>query len=94
MPDTADSWCVYILRLCDGRLYVGMTTRLQSRVAEHQAGRGPTATRTRLPVELVWYEGCPDSATARRLERWLKRRSAAEKRVYMTSNGTCVRDSE
>ena len=80
-------WYVYVLLLSDGHHYVGMTRRLDERLREHQAGQGPVAVRTRLPAALVWYEQVPDATAARRVERWLKRRSIDEKRVYMGSRG-------
>jgi putative endonuclease len=88
LSDLPIGWCVYLLRLGDGSHYVGMTQRLEERVREHQAGRGPTAVRMRLPVTLTWYEAVPDAATARRLERWLKRRSQAEKLDYLAAHGS------
>jgi putative endonuclease len=94
MSDLPIIWCVYVLHLSDGQLYVGMTCRLAARVAEHQAGLGPTTTRMRLPATLLWYEECSDAGTARRLERWLKRRSTAEKQTYMERNGVRVHRSE
>ena len=86
--DLTAAWYVYVLRLADGHHYVGMTGRLLERVREHHAGRGPTAVRMRLPATLIWYEAVPDCATARRLERWLKRRSAAEKQEYLATHGS------
>ena len=46
---------VYILRCVDGSLYTGSTIDLGLRVEQHQRGFGANYTRTRLPVELVWY---------------------------------------
>lgn len=44
----------YILECCDGSYYVGSTTNLHARVAQHEAGTGAAYTRRRLPVRLVW----------------------------------------
>ena len=46
----------YMLRCADGSFYVGSTTNLDARVHQHQIGQGATYTRSRLPVELVWFE--------------------------------------
>jgi len=46
--------CVYILRCRDGSYYVGSTTNLAERIAQHQSGVGAAYTRCRLPVELVY----------------------------------------
>jgi predicted GIY-YIG superfamily endonuclease len=44
----------YILECRDGSYYVGSTTNLQARMAQHAAGLGAAYTRRRLPVRLVW----------------------------------------
>ena len=46
----------YILRCQDDTLYTGWTTDLEKRVETHNLGKGAKYTRTRLPVELVYYE--------------------------------------
>jgi putative endonuclease len=45
---------LYMLRCADGSYYVGSTTNLELRVAEHQAGEGGTYTAQRLPLEVVY----------------------------------------
>ena len=47
---------VYILRCADESLYTGWTNDLEKRVKTHNAGKGAKYTKTRLPVELVYYE--------------------------------------
>ena len=47
---------VYMLRCSDGSYYVGSTTNLEVRLAQHQIGEGAAYTRRRRPVELVWFE--------------------------------------
>lgn len=47
---------MYILKCSDGSYYVGSTTNLELRLAQHQAGKGAKHTKKRLPVELVYYE--------------------------------------
>ena len=44
----------YILECSDGSFYVGSTRSLDSRMEQHQVGRGSEYTRRRLPVKLVW----------------------------------------
>ena len=45
----------YILRCADGSYYVGSTTNLERRIAEHNSDAlGATYTRRRRPVLLVW----------------------------------------
>ena len=47
---------MYILECVDGSLYTGSTNDLERRIREHQNGKGANYTRSRLPVELVYYE--------------------------------------
>jgi putative endonuclease len=46
----------YILECADGSYYVGSTTRLETRVGQHNSGEGSAYTRRRgrRPVRLVW----------------------------------------
>ena len=62
----------YILRsLADGNFYVGFTSDLKNRIAEHQCGR-VYSTKGRLPMELVYYEACRNRADATKREKYLK----------------------
>jgi predicted GIY-YIG superfamily endonuclease len=46
----------YMLRCSDGTFYVGSCRDLYFRLWEHQEGLGAVYTRTRRPIELVWFE--------------------------------------
>ena len=67
------AWYVYLLRCGDGSLYTGATDNVPRRLAVHQAGKGAKYTRSRLPVELVYQEPCPDRSAALRREAAIKR---------------------
>lgn len=67
------SWCVYVLECADGSYYVGSTSRLEQRLAEHQAGRGARYTQTRRPISLACSFGCESRSAAQRMESRLKR---------------------
>jgi putative endonuclease len=71
---------VYILKCSDGRFYVG-TTRgsLEHRVAEHNAGTYGGSTKSRRPVELVFYEAFDRITDAIAAEMQLKDWSRAKK---------------
>ena len=47
---------MYILRCADGSLYTGSTNELQRRLCEHKNEHGANYTKSRLPVEIVYYE--------------------------------------
>jgi putative endonuclease len=61
----------YVLKCGDGQLYVGYTTDLRRRIAEHNGGKVP-ATAPRLPIQLEYYEACRSEISARMRERQLK----------------------
>jgi putative endonuclease len=74
------SWTVYLLRCADGSLYAGITTDLDRRLAEHNAGKaGARYTRARRPVTLAWSEPAADRAAASRREHEVRTLSRAEK---------------
>jgi len=76
-------WVVYILRCADGRLYTGITTDLDRRLAQHNGLKrgGARFTRGRGPVELLYREGAADRASAARREAALKRLDRSAKLV-------------
>ena len=62
----------YVLRsLKDGNLYVGWTNDLKSRFKEHNSGK-VTTTKSRIPLELVYYEACLNKSGAVGREKQLK----------------------
>ena len=71
---------MYILRCSDGSYYVGSTTNLELRLAEHQAGEGGRWTSQRLPVKLVYSSEFSSLDEAARAEQRVKgwRRSKKE----------------
>ena len=69
----------YLVRCADGTLYGGYTTDLEKRLAAHNSGKGAKYTRSRLPVELVWWEECPTRQAAMSREWQVKHLSREEK---------------
>ena len=47
---------MYILKCCDDSYYTGSTNDLKKRLSQHEDGNGANYTRSRLPVELIYYE--------------------------------------
>lgn len=63
---------VYVLQsLKDGNLYVGFTTDLENRLKQHNAGR-VYSTKSRIPLELIYYEACINQKDALHREKYLK----------------------
>jgi len=76
---------VYIVECSDHTLYTGVATNMNTRLAEHNAGRGAKYTRTRLPVTLVYSEEAEDRSAALRREYAIKRMRTAAKRNLVSS---------
>ncbi len=69
----------YMLECADGSFYTGWTNNLQKRVQTHNAGRGAKYTKSRLPVQLVYFEEYETEHEARSREVYLKRLTHKEK---------------
>lgn len=68
-----------MLRCRDDSLYCGWTTDLESRIVQHNAGKGAKYTRSRLPVKLVYFEMYEDRHEALSREWHLKHMKREEK---------------
>lgn len=84
-------YSVYILRLQNGHLYVGSTSDLPRRLAEHRSGSGGKTTADSPAIELIYSEVFPDRPTALQRERQLKRWSHAKKQALASGNLTELR---
>jgi len=63
---------VYVLKsLKDSQFYVGLTKDISKRLEEHNAGK-VDSTRSRAPLELIYWEGCLSRSDAARREKYLK----------------------
>lgn len=70
---------VYILKCADGTLYTGWTNDLEKRIETHNSGSGAKYTRSRLPVELVYYEEFKSKSDALKREHEIKKLSREQK---------------
>ena len=74
------SWKVYMLRCSDGTLYTGITTDLQRRLDEHNSSTlGAKYTKTRRPLQLVYYESCDSRIDASKREYAIKQLTRKQK---------------
>jgi len=65
-------WWVYILQSeSSGRFYIGITSRMEGRLEEHNSGQAKS-TRSKGPWKLVYSETFPTRAQANQRERQLK----------------------
>ena len=70
----------YIVRCSDGSLYTGWTNDLEKRIKAHNEGKGAKYTKSRRPVELVYYEAFEKKEEAMSRERAIKQMSREEKK--------------
>ena len=76
-------WCLYLVECADGTLYTGITNDLRRRIDQHNSGTASRYTRSRLPVELVYREGCRDKSAALKKEYRVKSLSRRAKEAYI-----------
>ncbi len=69
----------YIVRCSDGSLYTGWTNDLAKRIRAHNEGTGAKYTKSRRPVELVYYEVFENKEDAMKREAAIKQLSRKEK---------------
>ena len=72
-------WMVYLLRCSDKSLYCGISNDLNSRLIEHNSGKGARYTRSRRPVELVGIGPQMTKSDALKLEYRIKQLPADKK---------------
>ncbi|SDW37804.1 GIY-YIG nuclease family protein [Marinobacter mobilis] len=74
-------WYLYLVRTAKGALYTGITTDVDRRFAEHQAGNGARALRGKGPLTLAYSTVVGERGLAARLEwqvkQWPKNRKEA-----------------
>ena len=65
----------------DNQFYTGYTSNLRRRLEEHQTGK-VTSTKYRLPIKLIYFEGCLNQQDATRREKYLK---SGNGKIYLRS---------
>lgn len=75
----------YMVRCRDGSLYTGWTNDLEKRIQAHNQGTGAKYTKTRRPVELVYYEEYESKIQAMKREYEIKQ-LPKKKKEEMVSN--------
>lgn len=84
-PNSDKKHYVYILRCCDGTYYTGWTTDPERRVKVHNSGKGAKYTRSRRPVDLIYYEEFDNKIDAQKREWAIKHLSRSEKEKLINS---------
>jgi len=81
----SNDWHLYLVRTASGALYTGISTDVERRFAEHQAGapKGARSLRGKGPLELVFRAQAGDRSRASRLEWYIKRWSRSRKEALI-----------
>ncbi len=72
-------WHLYMIRLENGHLYTGITTDIERRFAQHQAGNGAKYLRGKKKLQLVFNRAIGNRSTALKMEATVKKFSKAQK---------------
>jgi len=75
----------YILKCADGTLYTGWTNDIEKRLHAHNSGKGCKYTRSRRPVELVYFECFETKQEALAREFAIKKMTRKKKRELINS---------
>jgi len=81
-------WHVYILRCSDDSLYAGITIDINKRLDRHSSGKASKYTRSRRPVNLVWFKKMKDESAARKAEMAIKSLSRQMKIALIRNGGS------
>jgi putative endonuclease len=69
-----NTYCVYLLECCDGSYYCGITTDMQQRLKQHNAGIASRYTRGRTPITVIARTpNCYSKSEALKLEHRIKK---------------------
>ena len=74
------TWFVYVLQCSDGTYYTGVTTDVDRRLDEHNCtSKGAKYTKTRRPVEVVYWKTFKDRSSAQKAEYKFKQLTREQK---------------
>ena len=91
MSETKRAYFTYMVRCADGTLYTGFTVDdVHRRIAMHNAGKGAKYTKSRRPVELVWYHEWESEHEAEALSIIRRNSPAERKKSWSRSLGTSI----
>lgn len=77
---------VYILKCKDNSFYTGWTSDLSKRIQRHNLGLGAKYTRSRRPVELIYFETFENKSEALKREYQIKQLSRKQKEKLIEGN--------
>lgn len=81
--ESESEWFIYMIRCRGGQLYTGISTDVERRFSEHQAGKGAKFLRGKGPLNLVFSAPAGDRSTALKLELKVKQMVKHEKEALI-----------
>ncbi|WP_027089205.1 GIY-YIG nuclease family protein [Thomasclavelia saccharogumia] len=70
---------VYIIKCADNTYYTGWTTNIEKRIIVHNSGKGAKYTKSRRPVNLVYFEELENKSLALKREHAIKQLTRKQK---------------
>ena len=82
------AYYTYMVKCSDGSLYTGYTNDLDKRIRAHNDGKGAKYTKSRRPVELVYFEEhiAKEEAMSREWHIKQLKRSQKEKMIELAKS--------
>lgn len=82
------AWFLYVLRCADDTFYTGTTTDITRRIEEHNTKKcGAKYTKTRRPVELIFWLDFENRSQAQKAEYKFKKLTRAQKEKIINASG-------
>ena len=81
-------WFLYLIRTDDNTLYTGITTDVQRRLTQHQAGKGAKSLRGKEGLTLAFHAEVGERGLALRLEYRIKQLTKRQKERLVAGDGT------
>ncbi len=86
------TWSLYILETRFGHWYTGITTNVERRLQQHQAGKGAKNLKGKGPLTLKYQYPVGSKSQAAKLEWHIKQLTKAQKIQLVESSGERVND--
>jgi len=87
MNDKITDWFLYMVRCKNGHIYTGISTDVERRFAEHQAGKGAKYLRGKGPLKLVYQKKIGSRSEALKAEISMKKMSKSDKEKTIDKAG-------
>jgi len=87
MSDKPSDWFLYMVRCKNGQIYTGISTDVERRFAEHQAGKGAKYLRGKGPLNLVYQIKIGSRSEALKAEIAIKTMSKSDKEKIISNAG-------